>query len=281
MTVNFTHHVDRAAHDEAYKGALSRFTEFNSPAAFRRAYGAFDMMPFYQGGATKGYVRGIAVRELVKAAELSGRPFAEITVLDAGSGLGELTTYLACLGFRVFGVDISEEATRSGERLARIVGVQDRAHFLANSLESMELPDASVDFVIGFAALHHFIKYAGVPGEFYRVMKPGAFGFFADAWGENRMFSLFHDREQMRRLGDVSLTRRMVKQYFSRFDVELLPTDWFVMLDKLLARRLPTRIARHLSHAYFALDRRIPAGNRLALMLAGSVRTRIQKQPAR
>ena len=280
MTVNFVRHVDKAAHDEAYRGTLSRFAAFNSTGAFPRAYGAFDMVPFNQGGTTKGYVRGLAVRELVKAAEASGKPFADITVLDAGSGLGDLTTYLACLGFRVFGVDISEEAVRSGERLAAIVGVQERARFLANSLESMALPDASVDFIIGFAALHHFIKYPGVPDEFHRVMKSGALGFFADAWGENRIFRLFHNRERMRRLGDVSLTRGMVRQYFRRFDVDLRPTDWFVMLDKLLVRGLPRRVVRRLSRVHFALDRQIPADNSLALRLAGSVRTRIRKPHA-
>ena len=44
------------------------------------------------------------------AADRRGISRSELTVLDAGSGQGELSVYLACKGFKVIAVDISTEA---------------------------------------------------------------------------------------------------------------------------------------------------------------------------
>ena len=95
-----------------------------------------------------------------------------------------------------------------------------------------------------------------------------------------RTFRIFHDKEKMRRLGDVSLNKRLLDTYFSDFDVTITPTDWFVMLDKLYLRLLPKALVtmvRKLSHLHFWLDRRISTSSRVALMLSGSVLTEISK----
>lgn len=272
--------TDRAGYDEHYKGNPSALNALTDCESYIREYESTRIAPFYAGGHTKGYVRGEAIRRLRSAADQLGARRSDIHVLDAGSGQGELSVYLAAIGFNVVGVDISTEAKACGDALAAKAGVADRCRFLAESLEKISVAADSIDFVIGHASLHHFIKYEGVPGELRRVMKPGARGFFADAFGENRLFSIFHDKEKMQRLGDVSLNKDLVENYFSDFEVRITPTDWFVMLDKLYQKFLPGAlmpVARKLSRLHFWLDRRISTASRFALRLSGSVLTEIAK----
>ena len=272
--------TDRVGYDKHYKGNPSELNTLAGREAYIQQYELTRIAPFYAGGHTKGYVRGEAIRRLVTAADRLGLDRSDICVLDAGSGQGELSVYLAAIGFNVVAVDISSEAKACGEALASRVGVSDQCRFLAESLESISVNAASIDFVIGHASLHHFIKYEGVPGELYRVMKPGATGYFADAFGENRLFRIFHDKEKMRRLGDVSLNKGLLDSYFSDFDLTITPTDWFVMLDKLYLKLLPkawVTMVRKLSWLHFWLDRRISTSSRVALMLSGSVLTEISK----
>ena len=201
-------------------------------------------------------------------------------ILDAGSGQGELSVYLACLGFNVIGVDISSEAKACGEHLASSVGVENNCSFHVESLENISIGDSSVDYVIGHASLHHFIKYNGVPRELKRVLKKGGKGYFADAFGENKLYHIFHDKEKMERLGDVTLTKELIELYFSDFDVKIIPTDWFVMLDKLYQKLLPNSfmpLIKTLSYSHNWIDRKIPTSSRISLFLSGSVLTEITK----
>lgn len=274
------HHPDRRGHEERYSGRFSDLLEMGTPCRFRRIYRERELSPFHAGGTTKGYVRGLATRSLFEAAAGTGRSFGALTVLDAGCGLGELSVYLACRGFRVVGVDVSTAGCVGARMLARHIGVDRRCRFLTASLERIPLDDRSVDFVIGHASLHHFIKYPGAAGELWRIMRPGARGYFADSFGENPAYRLFHDRAKMERLGDAVLTRRKVLDFFESFEVRLHPTDWFVMLDKLYLRITRGRFGgalRRLSRLHHHLDRKIPANWRPSLFLAGSVMTRIRK----
>jgi len=187
---------------------------------------------------------------------------------------------LTSLGFNVIGVDISEEAKACGEYLASNVGVENNCTFLAESLEATSIGELSVDYIIGHASLHHFIKYDGVPDEFKRVLKPGAKDYFSNSFGENRLYHVFHDKEKMYRLGDVTLTTKLIKNYFSDFDVNITPTDWFVMLDKLYIKLLLSSflsIVKKLSALHHYIDQKIPSSTRLSLYLSGAVLTEIRK----
>ena len=250
--------VDKAGYNEFYKGSTPHYPGDET-------YQKNQLRPFFHGGTTKGYVRGLATSMLLAKAK------AGDTVLDAGSGTGKLSIFLANKGLNVIGVDISEEGCSVARRLAAEVGTE--CKFLAESLENMSIEDGSIDYIIGHGALHHFIKYE-VPPEFKRVMKPGGEGFFADSFGENIVFRLFHDKAQMERLGDVSLSRQLIYDYFKEFEVDIIPTDWFVMLDKLYLKFLPAKIVRQVSRLHFFLDRKIP----LPLRLSGSIVTVIKKR---
>lgn len=272
---------DRAGYDDLYKENISSLSEVANCKEYISKFKQTRIGPYSVSGNTKGYVRGQSLKRLMEAAEELNIPKEEIVVLDAGSGQGELSVYLACLGFNVIGVDISSEAKACGEYLANKLGVSRSCAFHAESLENISIEDSSVHFIIGHASLHHFIKYEGVPLEFRRVLKVGGKGYFADAFGENKIFHLFHDKEKMQRLGDVSLTKKLIESYFCEFDLMITPTDWFVMLDKLYIKIFPRSfgpVLRHLSKINHWIDRRIPASSRIALYLSGSVLTEIVKR---
>jgi len=273
--------TDRAGYDAHYKENLSSLCEITNPDEYVRTYVQTRLGPYFESGNTKGYVRGAAIDRLICAADQFDIPRDDIYVLDAGSGQGELSVYLACLGFNVIGVDISSEAKACGEHLAAKIGVDHKCNFRADSLEQISIEDSSIDFVIGHASLHHFIKYEGVRGELHRVLKGGGKGFFADSFGENKLYHLFHDKEQMTKLGDVTLTKCLIEQYFENFDLKITPTDWFVMFDKLLLKLFPKRwtpLVRTISRVNNSIDRRIPSSSKIALFLSGAVLTEITKR---
>lgn len=273
--------TDRTGYDDHYKENLSDLGEITEANQYIRAYEQKRIGPYSESGNTKGYVRWAALDRLITAADQLDIPREQIHVLDAGSGQGELAVYLACLGFEVIGVDISSEAKACGEYLAAEIGVDHKCNFLAESLEHTSIEDSRMHFVIGHASLHHFIKYEGVPRELSRILKSGGKGYFADSFGENRLFHLFHDKEKMKRLGDVTLTKSLIESYFEEFDLVITPTDWFVMFDKLFLKIFPKSwnpLIRKISRVSNSIDRRIPSSSRFALFLSGAVLTEITKR---
>jgi ubiquinone/menaquinone biosynthesis C-methylase UbiE len=272
---------DERGHDELYGDTVPWFEGVVDPADFVRRFESTRLARFETGGITKGYVRGLATRRLLHEVDRLGRDPVDVRVIDAGCGLGDLSMYLAAKGLTVYGIDISSVACEKAQRYAERLPTMGRCEFLPASLEQIPLKAGSVDFVIGHAALHHFIKYDGVAPELARVVRPGGLGFFADSWGENPAYTLFHDRDKMARLGDVRLTKPLVERFFSPFfSVTLVPTDWFTMLDKLWERsaREETRLARTLSRASRRVDNSLPHRSRLFLWLAGAVMTQIARQ---
>lgn len=277
MSKVFTNKSDKKGYNEFYKGAM--YYSGSNKLEFENEFKS-QIKPYCEGGITKGYVRGLSVQYLIDASHATGKNFNEIIVLDAGCGLGGLSMYLALLGFNVVGVDISKEACNACENLAKSLGVNERTKFYAVSLDEMPISDASVDFIIGHASLHHFIKYEQVPNEFYRVLKHGGEGFFSDSFGENKLYRIFQDKEKMRRLGDVSLNKNMVKNYFKNLNPVIIPTDWFVMLDKLYIKIFPSSAEfylRKISKLHFWLDRKMSVKSRLALSMSGAILTKIKK----
>ena len=271
--------VDKSAYNEYYRGKTSDLINVQDRNEYITLFENKHLKPFYAGGRTKSYVRGLATQTILARMKEKGVSPSHFTILDAGCGRGELSVYLACKGFKVIGVDIAETACDCARELAEHVGVGSQCAFLAESLERLSIKDNSIDFIIGHGTLHHFIKYEGVPVEFMRIMKKGAEGYFADSFGENKFFHLFHNKEMMQRLGDVILTKNLIENYFRGFEVKILPTDWFVMFDKLyqkVAPRASAGLVRRLSKFHFALDRRMPIC-RPTLYLSGAVMTAIKK----
>ena len=218
--------TDRASYDKEYKGSVSYLSKITSVPEYIDAYQSSKTGPYCKSGNTKGYVRGETIKRMISNADSRDIPRNDMLILDAGSGRGELSVYLACLGFNVIGINISSEAKACGEYLASSVGVGTTCSFHAESLEKTSIEDSSVDYVIGHASLHHFIKYSGVPHEFMRVMKQGGKGYFADSFGENKLYHIFHNKGKMERLGDVILTKKLIESLSIRLRDFIKPICW-------------------------------------------------------
>jgi SAM-dependent methyltransferase len=100
-------------------------------------------------------------------------------VVDFGCGSGANTALLAGRGAHVWGIDISEDLLRLGQRRLAISGRAGGATFIAGSAHDMPFPDNSIDVVFGIAILHH-LDLDLVSKEVRRVLKPGGRAIFQE-----------------------------------------------------------------------------------------------------
>ncbi len=272
---------ERESYDALYTAGHA-FTAAESLTSFQDWFTEAELSPFGWGGNTKGLVRGLAFRKMISDLRARfGDGKQTVRILDAGCGFGTLSVYLASLGFSVVSVDLSRVAVARLQDAAQHLGLTHLIEARACSLESIPVDDHSIDAVIGFASLHHFVKYQDVSKEFCRILKLNARGYFADGFGENRAYHIFHNKALMRRLGDVILTRHIIQSFFGNaFDVMLYPADWVAMLDKLyekVTRGKAIGPRRRLSQLHYLIDRAIPMDSSLALLLSGSVFTQVER----
>jgi ubiquinone/menaquinone biosynthesis C-methylase UbiE len=102
-------------------------------------------------------------------------------VLDLGSGAGLdvlLSARRVSPGGHAYGVDMTDEMLRLAETNKKKAGVEN-ATFLKGSIESVPLPDASVDVVISNCVINLAEDKGAVIKEAFRVLRPG--GMFAVA----------------------------------------------------------------------------------------------------
>lgn len=270
---------DQSGYNAHYKSYNTQLDGIETSHEFVAEFESRFATPFAEGGwVFDGEPMRHIIAEIDDLALARGQSAGDITILDAGSGIGETSVYFACKGYDVLGVEISEQGVIQSEKLRDQIGL-DNCRFKASSLDTTGLPDASVDVFFGRNTLHHFIKYDGVAQEFKRVAKPGAVGLFLDPFGENFIKNLFHDKEKMDRLGDVLLTKKNIEAFFSPNRVEIIPFSWASMLDKLYIKHLMgwkrSDLARRMAKYHRAIDKRVPKGNRAALWLAGMAVTKV------
>ena len=222
--------TDKEGYNGQYKNEsnIAWSAEAETLNEFSVRYKIQHLTPFAFGGRhLNGNIRGIVVDQLLKYTSLMKKRPSDITILDAGSGLGGLSVYLAKKGFTIIGVEISEIACAQANELACKFGVSENCCFQSENLEKTSISDSSIDFIIGLHTLHHFIKYEGVPVEFNRIMKINGIGLFADGFAENPAYRLFHDKKKMKRLGDILLNKKLIESYFKDFNVCITPVNWF------------------------------------------------------
>ena len=97
------------------------------------------------------------------------------TVLDLGSG-GGIDVLLSARGVgptgKVYGLDMTEEMldlARANQRAAGVTNVE----FLKGEIETIPLPDASVDVIISNCVINLSADKRRVLAEAFRVLKPG------------------------------------------------------------------------------------------------------------
>ncbi len=96
-------------------------------------------------------------------------------VLDLGSGAGLdvlLSARRVAPGGHAYGVDMTDEMVALANRNRDRAGVAN-ATFLKGSIETIPLPDASVDVVISNCVINLAEDKAAVIKEAYRVLRPG------------------------------------------------------------------------------------------------------------
>jgi SAM-dependent methyltransferase len=102
-------------------------------------------------------------------------------VLDLGSGAGLdvlLSARRVAPGGHAYGVDMTDEMLQLANSNKDKAGV-DNATFLKGSIDSIPLPDSSVDVVISNCVINLAEDKGAVIGEAFRVLRPG--GLFAVA----------------------------------------------------------------------------------------------------
>ena len=109
---------DKKGYEKEYNNQVSELIDSSSINEYIHKYEK-RLTPFYRGGNTKGYVRGLAVKKIIQVCNLEGLSQQETTILDCGSGLGELSVYLSALGFNVIGIEISEQGVKGSKKLAK------------------------------------------------------------------------------------------------------------------------------------------------------------------
>ncbi len=107
----------------------------------------------------------IHAEEAVVHGLIDGYPVGR--ALDAGCGTGRHAAYMASLGHEVVGIDVT------AEMLSMARSKVPSAEFHTGRLESLPLPDASVDLAVCSLALAHCIDLGQPLRELGRVVRPG------------------------------------------------------------------------------------------------------------
>ena len=126
-------------------------------------------------------------------------------ILDVGCGGGLDAIFLAKIGFRVIGVDLSKKALKVAERRARKANVE--VDWRLGNVFELPVEDESVNFVTD-RGLFHVIEDADRPkyaSELFRVLKLKGFALIRGASKESSAQNRFNP-----------VTAEAVDRYFSR-----------------------------------------------------------------
>jgi ubiquinone/menaquinone biosynthesis C-methylase UbiE len=131
----------------------------------RKVKGYFEQVSSQWDNMRKSFY-GEEVRDAVlNAAQIS----PDDTVLDVGAGTGFLTEAAAMVARKVIALDFSR--AMSDESIAKLG--KGKVEFRIGNVEHMQLPDSSIDVVIGNMVLHHCPHPKMAIAEMARVLKPG------------------------------------------------------------------------------------------------------------
>lgn len=154
--------VRRLLEDPALNGPGVHVLRGDTQTAYRQWADGYEAQLRYEhpfGSAMFGRAERL-IQEI-----LDDRPAG--VALDAACGTGRVSRYLRQLGHEVIGVDSSPEMLASARKQTP------EADFREGSLQSLPLPDDSVDVAVTTLALCHVPDLGPVMAEFARVLRPG------------------------------------------------------------------------------------------------------------
>jgi SAM-dependent methyltransferase len=104
--------------------------------------------------------------------EAVGAP-ADAQWLDAGCGPAFHSIRLARHGYRVKGLDLSEQVLETARRNITEAGLSDRIEVSAGNLLELPLGDRDVGYILCWGVLMHVPDIEAAVGELARVLRPG------------------------------------------------------------------------------------------------------------
>jgi len=109
---------------------------------------------------------------------------------DIGCGPGLLTTLIAQKfpRLRVLGLDTAQEMVKTANANAVSLGFEGRVEFREGNIQSLPLPDHSLDFAISSLSLHHWSEPGRGLAEIHRALKPGGQVLLIDIRRDSRLF---------------------------------------------------------------------------------------------
>lgn len=77
-------------------------------------------------------------------------------LLEAGSGTGVLSTYMASLGYDVVGIDIDEDILNLSKKIAKEYGTKNKPNFIKKSIFELDYNEKYFDVSFSNGVLEHF-----------------------------------------------------------------------------------------------------------------------------
>jgi len=161
-------------------------------------------------------------------------------ILDYGCGLAEGGIYLAKLGAKVVGVDVSEKMLTQAQQLAGHHGVQIETRLVTSAAIPAEAGE--FDLVYGNGVLHHVDLDHAIP-ELARVMKPHGRGCFLEPLPYNPVINVYRKMaDQVRTVDETPLRFEDIERFRSHFGEVGHREFWLLTLSVFLKFFLVDRV---------------------------------------
>jgi len=109
---------------------------------------------------------------------------------DIGCGPGLLTMLIAQKfpRLKVLGLDTAQEMIKTANANAVSLGFEGRVEFREGNIQSLPLPDQTLDFAVSSLSLHHWSQPERGLAEIHRALKPGGQVLLIDMRRDSRLF---------------------------------------------------------------------------------------------
>ena len=175
---------------------------------------------------------GRALEQLLEGLDLEGE-----RVLDLGSGLGQLTVWLAQRGAIAEGVDLGPNLVAAAADIAELNGVD--AEFRLGSIVDLPFEDGRFDIVVGMSILHHLDEHdvGRAAREAHRVLSPGGHLIVFEPIEDSRTFDLLQNLVPRNRPGQAHyrpsiLRRRAWRAWVAAQDDRTMRTREFLTIGE-------------------------------------------------
>lgn len=175
---------------EHYEGSSTEFDLVGQIRGLLQAFGDAPITPEQLAGFDQFHSGGLkTTADFIDLFELK----AGMQVLDAGSGLGGPSRYVAQQkGCVVTGVDLTASFVAVARLLAERTGLTETVRYEVGNLLSLPFEDERFDVAYTQHVLMNIHDRAKVYSEFYRVLKPnGKFGFFDVLAADDKAMPLY------------------------------------------------------------------------------------------